>query len=125
MRKRTQSSVRAVTRDDVARHVPLRPTAFAVLAALAESPRPGIDVLDQVNATVAGRPILGPGTLYRLLRDLRRSGLLTHTETAAGVDDDRQSYHALTPLGAAVLRAELDRLGRTIMLAKSLPARSR
>ena len=54
-------------------HLPLRPVACAVLAALAHGPRPGIDVLEAVNATVPGRPILGPGTLYRLLRELRQA----------------------------------------------------
>ena len=111
---------------EVESHLPLRPVAFAVLAALADDPRPGIDILDQVNATVPGRPLLGPGTLYRLMRELREQALIARTDTAPGVNDDRQTYHALTPLGAAVLAAECDRLNRTMKLAKSaLPVRRR
>lgn len=108
--------------DVVQRHVPLRPVAFAVLATLAEGPRPGIDILDGVNATVPRRRLLGPGTLYRLMRELRREGLIARTARAVGVTDERQAYHALTPLGQAVLRAEVARLERTIKLATAIPS---
>jgi DNA-binding PadR family transcriptional regulator len=110
----------------VDRHVPLRPAAFAVLAALADGPRPGIDILDGVNTTVRGRPLLGPGTLYRLMRELRHEGLIARTVRAEGVHDERQAYHALTALGLAVLRAEVARLKRTIELAAAIaPASER
>jgi len=102
---------------EAAAHLPLRPVACAVLAALADAPRPGIDVLEAVNATVPGHPLLGPGTLYRLMRELRQEHLIVRTESAAGEGDERQVYHALTPLGRAVLAAELERLRRTITLA--------
>ncbi|HTI36295.1 MAG TPA: helix-turn-helix transcriptional regulator [Vicinamibacterales bacterium] len=96
-------------------HLPLRPSAFAVLAALAERPLPGIDILDAVNATVPGTPLLGPGTLYRLLRELRQQQLITRVDTAAA--DERQAHHELTPAGRATLRAEAARLRRTLDLA--------
>jgi DNA-binding PadR family transcriptional regulator len=108
--------------DDVQRHVPLRAVAFALLATLAEGPRPGIDILDGVNSTVPRRRLLGPGTLYRLMRELRGEGLIARTARAVDVRDERQSYHALTPLGLAVLRAEVARLERTIKLASALPS---
>jgi DNA-binding PadR family transcriptional regulator len=98
--------------------LPLRPAAFAVLAVLAEGPKPGIDILEQVNATVPGRPLWGPGTLYRLLRELRRADLIARTDTAPGVDDDRQTFHRLTPRGQRLLRAEAERLRRTLRLAE-------
>ena len=104
-------------RDDVGPHLPLRPAACAVLAALADEPRPGIEVLDAVNATVPGRPLLGPGTLYRLMRELRQEGLIARVEPDEAPGDERQVHHALTTLGQAVLRAELARLQRSILLA--------
>jgi DNA-binding PadR family transcriptional regulator len=103
---------------DVDRHLPLRPVACAVLAALAEGPRPGIDVLEAVNATVPGRPLLGPGTLYRLMRELRQEHLIARVRTGTEGGDERQVHHELTDLGRAVLQAELDRLHRTITLAR-------
>jgi len=111
---------------DIARYLPLRPTACAVLAALAERPRPGIEILDAVNATAPGHLLLGPGTLYRLMRELRQANLVTRTESVEDPGDDRQVHHELTPLGQAVLRAELDRLRRTLTLAaRARPATDR
>ncbi|HET9371328.1 MAG TPA: helix-turn-helix transcriptional regulator [Vicinamibacterales bacterium] len=110
-------------RDDVGPHLPLRPAACAVLAALADEPRPGIEVLDAVNATVPGRPLLGPGTLYRLMRELRQEGLIARAEPDEAPGDERQVHHALTPLGQAVLKAELARLQRTILLAGAVDGR--
>ena len=120
MRNRSKSEIAAVT--DVEAHVPLRPVACAVLAALADGARPGIDVLEAVNATVPGRPILGPGTLYRLMRELRQAGLIARAAASAKApaglaNDERRVDHDLTPLGRAVLRADLDRLRRTLALA--------
>jgi DNA-binding PadR family transcriptional regulator len=111
MRKRSQSAAALEA------HLPLRPTACAVLAALAQGPRAGIDVLDAVNATVPGRPLLGPGTLYRLMRELRQQGLIARADPDTPPGDDRQVHHVLTALGRAVLVADLDRLSRTITLA--------
>lgn len=105
-----------------ARHVPLHAQAFAVLAALADVPKPGIDVLESVNDTVPGRRLLGPGTLYRLMRDLRHDGLITRVPPADGQSDGRQVVHGLTPLGATVLRTEVSRLRRTIELARTIRA---
>ena len=110
---------------DTRPHLPLRPVAFAVLAALASAPRPGIDVLDEVNATVPGSPLLGPGTLYRLMRELRHDGLIARSPSPRGVDDERQAFHRLTPLGEAVLGAEIARLERTLALAGRVSPDSR
>jgi len=103
---------------EVARHLPLRPVACAVLAALSEGSKPGIDIMEAANATVPGHPILGPGSLYRLLKELRQQKLIARAESAgATLADERQVHHVLTPLGDLVLRAEVARLRRTITLA--------
>ena len=105
--------------------LPLRPTAFAALAALAHGPVAGFTILERVNATTPRRPILGPGTLYRLLRDLRREGLIERTDAPRGEDggeDERRTYHVLTPRGRAALQAEGLRLKRTMVAAGLLPA---
>ena len=106
---------------DVAKHLPLRPVACAVLAALSEGPKPGIDIMEAANATVPGHPILGPGTLYRLLKELRHEKLIARAVSAdISPSDDRQVHHVLTPLGDLVLRAEVARLRRTISLASGV-----
>lgn len=106
--------------------LPLRPTAFAALAAIADGAVAGFTILERVNATTPGRPILGPGTLYRLLRDLRREGLIQRTSPPAdekGGEDERRTYHILTPAGRSVLQAEALRLRRTMEAAGLLPVR--
>lgn len=104
----------------VDRHLPVRPATFAVLAALADGPRPGIDILDRVSGTVRRPRLFGPGTLYRLLREMRDAGLITRTAPAADERrDDRRVHHALTALGSAVLQAETERLQATLKLARA------
>lgn len=98
----------------------MKPSAFAVLAALAEGPVAGFAVLERVNSASPRRPILGPGTLYRLLRELRRSGLIERTAAPpeeADVDDERRTYHRLTRKGRRALEAEATRLRRTMEAA--------
>jgi DNA-binding PadR family transcriptional regulator len=105
-------------------HIPVKPSAFAVLAALAQGPTAGFGVMERVNRAAPARPILGPGTLYRLLRELRRSGLIERTGPPAGVDpseDERRTYHRLTREGRKVLEAEASRLRRTMEAAGLLP----
>lgn len=100
--------------------LPLRPTAFSVLAALADSPLHGYAIMEAVNDTLPARPVLGPGTLYRLLREMRREGLIDRVEPPPGEEggeDERRSYHALTALGRAALKAEGARLRRTLEAA--------
>jgi DNA-binding PadR family transcriptional regulator len=98
----------------------MKPSAFAVLAALAEGPVAGFGVLERVNRNSPGRPVLGPGTLYRLLRELRRSGLIERTEPPPGeaaANDERRTYHRLTVKGRRALEAEAERLRRTMQAA--------
>jgi DNA-binding PadR family transcriptional regulator len=112
--------VTTLARDQTSLHIPMRPTAFAVLAALSDAPRPGIEILDHVNMTLPGQRLLGPGTLYRLMRDLRQAGLIARTtpRDKRDVTDERQSYHELTWLGRSVLAAESRRLRRTLALVR-------
>ena len=123
MRNRSKAPSRA----EIDRHVPARPATFAVLAALGDGPRVGIEILDRVNSTVSRPMLFGPGTLYRLLREMRDAGLIARTDGAKDDEprDERRVHHALTLLGAAVLEAETDRLQATLKLAKATGDRHR
>jgi DNA-binding PadR family transcriptional regulator len=106
------------------RHLPVRPAAFAVLAALRDGPAAGFTVLERANQALPGRPILGPGTLYRLLLEMRQDGLIERTAAPReepGGADERRTYHRLTPLGRSVLLAEAERLRRILGAAGLLP----
>jgi DNA-binding PadR family transcriptional regulator len=119
MRKRRNVGA-PVGQAEVEALLPIRPAAFAVLAALGDAPRPGFEILERVNASVRSRPLLGPGTLYRLMRELRRDGWIERTTVPRGADggeDERRQYHALTPLGRQILKAEATRLQRAMAMA--------
>lgn len=102
--------------------LPVRPSALAVMAALAEGPLPGFEILERANAGAA-RPLLGPGTLYRLMRDMRQEGLIERVAAPDGNGaDERRQYHELTRFGVAVLGAEAARLRHTLQSAGLLRA---
>jgi DNA-binding PadR family transcriptional regulator len=103
----------------VQKRILLKPSAFAVLAALAQDALPGVAILERVRATTPGRSILGPGTLYRVLRELRQDGLVRRAadQPAQGIDDRQISYE-LTDEGRRRLEAEAQRLELTLALAR-------
>lgn len=99
---------------DLTGHLPLSPATFAVMAALARGPRTGVEMLDAIDGT--GISILGPGTLYRILRELRAAGWIERVPdpgSGEGVDE-RRRHHALTETGGTVLGLEAQRLRRTL-----------
>ena len=55
---------------EVLSRLPLRPGPLAVLASLASGPAPVVTMLEHAERMGAGSALLGPGTLYRLLREL-------------------------------------------------------
>lgn len=106
----------------IAARLPLRPTALAVLAALADGPRSGFGILERANEALPVRPILGPGTLYRVLRELRQEELIEQVAAPPGEEagDERRHYHGLTAEGRATLLAEAARLRHALASAELL-----
>jgi DNA-binding MarR family transcriptional regulator len=113
LRNRSDFAIEA-NRATMTSPLPLRPSAFAVLAALATRSRTGIEILDEIEA--AGASILGPGTLYRLLRELRELGWIERVDPPAvsARGDDRTQHHGLTSEGRGVLEAEAIRIRQTL-----------
>ena len=89
--------------------LPLRPVVFGILAVLREQPRHGYAIMQLANDHVGRRALLGPGTLYRTLKELRADGLLEHAPTPRG-EDARRQYYRLSALGSRVADAETERL---------------
>ena len=105
------------TLDDV---LPLSPTAFHVLVAMADGPRHGYAIAQEVEELTGGRLVMGPGTLYGSLQRMTTAGLI---EEAANPGDDglhanRRRYYRMTPLGSEALRAESERLLRAANVAQ-------
>lgn len=87
----------------------MREPTFLILAALADQPRHGYGIIQEVAGLSAGRVTLLPGTLYTALDRLAAQGLvvLDREEIA---DGRLRRYYRLTPGGVATLDAEAARL---------------
>ena len=92
--------------------LPLRTNWFHIMAVLADSDQHGYAIMQQVNERTQNKVRLWPATLYGAIKKLLDEELITEIEERPGpeIDDARRRYYRLTPLGSAVLSAELARL---------------
>ena len=100
--------------------LPLTPTVFHVLVALADGPRHGYAVAQEVEELSEGRMVMGPGTLYGSLSRMQDQGLIQEAENPGegGLHADRRRYYRITPLGAEALRSESARLLKAANVAR-------
>ena len=96
--------------------LPLRPPDLILLLALVDGERHGYALAQELADRSDGVVALAPGNLYRVLRRLMVDGLVEESERrpAPDLDDERRRYYRLTPLGAGVAAAEVERL-RTLV----------
>ncbi|MGH7480802.1 MAG: PadR family transcriptional regulator [Longimicrobiales bacterium] len=100
--------------------LPLSEPVFQILLTLADGPRHGYGVMQEVDARTDGRVSLGPGTLYGAIKRLRRQGLVEEDEDAAPeAADERRRYYRLTRRGRDVARLEAARLEGLLDAARS------
>lgn len=87
----------------------MREATFLILTALADEPRHGYGVIQEVNALSGGRVALLPGTLYTALDRLVAQGLveLSHEEVVEG---RLRRYYRLRSDGQAELARQTERL---------------
>ena len=87
-------------------------SAFLVLLAIADQPRHGLGIIDEIDARSEGGVKMGPGTLYGTLQRLVTDGLIRETAEAPDPSDDdpRRRYYRITAKGQRVLREEAARL---------------
>ena len=90
--------------------LPLKPKLLHVLLALAEGPRHGYAIMQEVAARSEGQVRLWPAALYGTLRELEERDWIAETETRPSDDDERRRYFELTGLGKRVLSGEIRRL---------------
>ena len=107
----------AIDLDEV---LPLSPTAFHVLVAMANGPRHGYAIAREVEELTAGRIVMGPGTLYGTLQRMGASGLIEEADNPGeeGLHAGRRRYYRMTAGGSAALRSESERLMRAVSLAQ-------
>lgn len=96
----------------------LRPVVFAILIALNEESRHGYGIMKVVNEQMGRRAVLGPGTLYRTLKELRDDGLIEYAPAPAE-SDSRRRYYRITSEGRRAARAEATRMAAWVDAARA------
>lgn len=97
-------------------HLPLKPLDLEILLALADEDLHGYGLVQAVTAHTDGLITLDPGNLYRVIKRLLETGLVSEAgqKAAADAGGERRRYYTLTPVGGQVLAAELERLRRLV-----------
>jgi DNA-binding PadR family transcriptional regulator len=107
--------------------LPLGAATFYILLALAGGERHGYAIAKEVEEQTAGTIRLGPGTLYRLIKQLTADGWIAETAGAAEDDRERRRTYRLTPRGRRIAQAEAERLDDLVAMARArrlLPVRA-
>ena len=94
---------------------PLRPLVFQILLLLHESEKHGYAIMREINERAGRNVILGPGTLYRTLKQLRDAGLIEESPAA----DNRRRVYRLTFEGSRIARAEAERMAAIVERARA------
>ena len=103
----------------VDRLLPLKPKVLHILLALADGPRHGYSIMQEVAARTDGHVRVWPAALYGALRELEELDLIAESGKRPSDDDERRRYFALTPLGKRVLTAEIRRLEAIVDRARA------
>jgi len=89
---------------------PLASSTFHILLALADEPRYGLSIAEEVARYTQGAVQLGPGTLYNTIKKMLTAGLLEEAPLGDS-DDPRRRYYRITRAGTAAMETEAQRLG--------------
>ena len=103
---------------DAERFLPLSVPQFQILLSLVDADRHGYGIILDIAERTAGRLRLGTGTLYTAIAGLATGGLLVRAPQRRADEDERRRYYRLTPLGRAVLEAEVARLAAQLRQAR-------
>lgn len=99
---------------------PLTPAVLHILIALADGERHGYGIMQEIRQFTGEQFTLGPGTLYRSIRQMLDMGLIEESETRAdpALDDERRRYYQLTGLGRRTAQAEMARLENLLNVSR-------
>jgi DNA-binding PadR family transcriptional regulator len=101
--------------------LPLTPAVFHILLSLAAGERHGYGIMQEVGHSTDGVIRLGPGTLYRSIKQLLAAGLIVEAGDRADpqLNEERRRYYQLTRYGRCVAEAEAQRLERLVKAARA------
>ena len=102
-------------------YLPLTPSEFHVLLALAEGDKHGYAIHKDVLTQTEGRVGLSTGTLYAILKRLLSEGMVEKSDCrpAPDRDDERRRYYRLTRFGKEVAAAELAEMEKHLSTARA------
>jgi len=87
---------------------------YLILISMLE-PRHGYAVMQNIEALTAGRVVLGAGTLYGAINTLLEREWICAVGHSA---ESRKKEYVITPMGRAVLQAEVRRLEELIKIGQ-------
>lgn len=105
----------------------LKPPVFHILLALTDGELHGLGIADWLERATDRAIELGPGTLYRSLKEMVEQDLIRETGAPEADADPRRKYYAITPAGRNRVAAEAARLERLVEVARErnlLPERA-
>jgi DNA-binding PadR family transcriptional regulator len=102
--------------------LPLSALDFQVLAVLSGRALHGYGIVHATERLFPDQPAVDVGSLYRIISRLEDSGLIREVSQPADVaaSGRKRRFHALTDLGAAVLRAETERVRSLLATAEAV-----
>jgi DNA-binding PadR family transcriptional regulator len=100
---------------------PLTPAMFHILLALAGGERHGYGIMREVERATEGAFQLGPGTLYRSIKQMLALGLIEESGERPDpeLDDERRRYYRITGAGRRAASQEARRLARLVDEARA------
>lgn len=104
-----------LSNDELLELLPLAPSQFFVLFALAEGEKHGYRIMQDVNLLSNGTLRMGPATLYTTIQKLSDLGFIEEISSRA---DDRRRTYRLKGKGRRLLDAEFSRQHDVLALAK-------
>ena len=96
--------------------LPLTPTVFHMLLALADGEKHGYGIMRAVEAETQGQMQIRTGSLYGSIRRMIEAGLIEEKRERPDpeLDDERRRYYGLTDFGRRVLTAEAARIAQAM-----------
>ena len=101
--------------------LPLTPSMFQILIALADGEKHGYAIIKEVARRTNGEIALGAGTLYAIIRRFVQEGVIAESDERpdAALDDERRRYYRLTDFGRVVAQAEARRMEDALDMARA------
>jgi DNA-binding PadR family transcriptional regulator len=92
---------------------------FHILLALADGERHGYSIMREVERATDAEFQLGPGTLYRSIKQMLALGLIEESDERPDpeLDDERRRYYRITSAGRHAASLEARRLARLVSVA--------